>query len=135
MATTTEMDIVLIDPNQTDKATTINNAIEAIAASLAATNLITLGGGGTSYLNYDPGDGGDKTGLQFMFLQIEGTVGGGASIVLPARKHFFVAKNYSDGTVDLVVDGQVPAADSLATGAGGIFYANETACIKVLGST
>lgn len=104
---TDELELPLVDPNQIDKALTINEAITGIAKSLAAELELDFDVLATPYtLPYDADEGADKSGLQVFLYRCIGTPAGAVVVNHPAVRHYFIVINDTDQNVTFKVAGQ-----------------------------
>lgn len=93
MTTTPTGDIVYVDPNQTGKTVTINEALLGLSALITKALQLDCSAGGTISPTYDAAEGGTKDGLWFGILNLTGSPSGAFTVSLPALPHMFACHN------------------------------------------
>ena len=124
MTQTTRLRVTYVDASQTLKTVTINQGSAAITDILAKTYSVDCTVGGTITPTYADAEGGDKSPLWFMCLEMTGTPGAGFNFVLPDKEHFFIARNLTGQTATIKTAAGTGA--TLAAAARAVFYCDGT---------
>jgi hypothetical protein len=133
---TTQLDVLLIDPNQLGKATTANAAFNAFCDTLSKTLTVDASVHGTPYtIPYVSTDGGDKTALQFVMLKITGTIAGAWTGIVPAKNHFFFINNATTGGFATTIKVTGLSGVAVPAGATYLVYNNGTDVTLIAAAT
>ncbi len=127
---TLELEALLIDPDQTDTKVAANDGTVHLARCLAKDLSVDLGSESTPYvLDYDPDEGGAKTGLHNIVYDFTGATGEPFEVEHPAVKHLAIYENNTDDTVTVLVNGQTGV--ELGIGMRRILYCDGTDVIDM----
>ncbi len=100
------MEFPKVDPDQLNKAATMDDAVEGIANSMAGMLSLNMSSLTSPYtLPYSALEGGDKTGLHIFVYKVTGSPAGATTIIHPAVPHYFLINNTSTHDVTFKVTG------------------------------
>lgn len=124
MTQTSNLDLALIAPGQTNKHLTANNAFAALEETITEEYASALVGVGDHTLPFDETEGGDKSGLQKVRYRFTGTPGGAVNVIHPDRKHLFFVHN--DTPTNIVFKTAAGTGPTIAAGEVRLCYCDGT---------
>lgn len=129
MTMTAQLDISFVDPNQTGKAVTVNEAIGALADLWSKVLVVDASANASPYTApYVAAEGGDKTGLWFLKVKIIGATAADWQLILPAKNHIFAVENATTGGHNVVVKCAGQPGTTVPNGAKYSLFCDGTDC-------
>jgi hypothetical protein len=136
MTQSTNLDVTLIAPGQLGKDLTANAAFQAFANTIAETLAIDASLNASPYtIPYSSAEGGVKTALQFMRMNVTGALSADWIGIVPAKKHLFVITNGTTGGHSVTVKVTGMTGVTVGSGTSQLVYNNGTDVIAVLAGT
>ena len=117
------LEVVKVDPNQTETKVTVNEALDQITKCIGKPFTVDFDTADPYTLPYDPAEGGDKSGLHNLVYFCIGSPGAGTSIneaelIHPPVPHHFYLLNGTDSEIFVHTGDDVSGSDGVTVPAG-----------------